>query len=112
VLVGDFNISLTKLDCHPRLRTEEPHALARKEFNDVFIPTLKVVDIYRQLHGDEPAYSWFAKGKPHRSDCARVDFALVDEKLADDVLEMRYLEREDRGTSDHAPFRLEMGIRP
>ena len=45
VLIGDFNISLTKQDCLPRLRTEYPHSLARKEFNEKFIPGLKVVDI-------------------------------------------------------------------
>ncbi len=32
VLVGDFNISLGQRDCHPRLRTEYPHGLARSEF--------------------------------------------------------------------------------
>lgn len=38
ILVGDFNISLTKLDCYPRLRTTFPHAQGRKEFIEHFMP--------------------------------------------------------------------------
>jgi exonuclease III len=57
VCIGDFNISLEKRDCHPRLRTEEPHAQARKEFNEQFIPSLEVIDIFRELHGDKHSYS-------------------------------------------------------
>jgi exodeoxyribonuclease-3 len=57
VMVGDWNISLEARDCFPRLRTEEPHAQARKEFNEVFMPTLDVVDIFRAKHGDKRSYS-------------------------------------------------------
>ena len=107
VLVGDFNISLTELDCIPRLRTEYPHSLARREFTDTFIPVLDVVDVYRILHGDQPAFSWFAKGKPQGADAARVDYALVERPLVDHVVESMYLEApQERAHSDHAPFVL------
>ncbi|KZT12462.1 uncharacterized protein LAESUDRAFT_688987 [Laetiporus sulphureus 93-53] len=107
VLTGDFNISLTKRDCVPRLRTEHPHSLARKEFNDEFIPGLDLVDVYRALHGDRPAFSWFAKGKPQGADCARVDYALVERSLMDSVVDSTYFEDStERGHSDHAPFIL------
>lgn len=107
VLVGDFNISLTERDCIPRLRTEYPHSLARKEFTDTFIPALDVVDVYRTLHGDRPAFSWFAKGKPQGADAARVDYALVERPLIDHVVESMYLEDlQERAHSDHAPFVL------
>ena len=43
VLIGDFNISLGKRDCHPRLRTEYPHGLARSEFREQFFPGVGVV---------------------------------------------------------------------
>ncbi|CCM01599.1 uncharacterized protein FIBRA_03659 [Fibroporia radiculosa] len=107
VLIGDFNISLTKRDCVPRLRTEYPHSLARKEFQEGFIPSLDLVDVYRILHGTQPAFSWFAKGKPQGADCARVDYALVERSLLSRVVETRYLEdSKERAHSDHAPVML------
>ena len=57
VMVGDWNISREKRDCFPRLRTEEPHAMARQEFNEIFMPTLGVVDVFREIHGDKRSYS-------------------------------------------------------
>lgn len=66
VLIGDFNISLQKRDCFPRLRTEEPHAQARKEFNEDFIPPLGLLDIFREIHGDKRSYSVSASTvQPH-----------------------------------------------
>ncbi|PSS05424.1 hypothetical protein PHLCEN_2v3913 [Hermanssonia centrifuga] len=107
VLIGDFNISLAKPDCFPRLRTEYPHALARKEFNEKFMPGANVVDIFRHLHGDKRSFSWFAKGKPQGQDCARVDYALVERTLVDRVAGIEYLEDpKERAHSDHAPVLL------
>ncbi|KAI0347284.1 DNase I-like protein [Trametopsis cervina] len=107
VLIGDFNISLEKEDCHPCLRAEYPHTLARKEFNEKFIPGINVVDIFRDRHGDRRAYSWFAKGKPQGTDCARVDYALVERSLVEKVEEIEYLEDpSERAHSDHAPILL------
>lgn len=109
ILIGDFNISLTKRDCIPRLRTEYPHALARKEFNEQFIPQAAVVDIFRERHGDKNEFSWFAKGKPQGTDCARVDYALVDRRLIGNVVESAYLEDpQERAHSDHAPVLLRL----
>ena len=109
VLIGDFNISLTKMDCHPRLRIEYPHGLARKEFTEQFIPTVGVVDIFRELYPDVKAYSWFAKGKPRGADCARVDYALVENSLRENVVDIAYLEDpQERAHSDHSPLILTM----
>ncbi|OJT03782.1 hypothetical protein TRAPUB_5604 [Trametes pubescens] len=109
VLIGDFNISLTKRDCFPRLRTEYPHGLARAEFREQFIPGLDVVDVFRELHPQTRAYSWFAKGKPQGKDCARVDYALVESGLRENVVDITYLEDPaERGQSDHAPLLLIM----
>ena len=73
----------------------------------MFIPVLDVVDVYRTLHGDQPAFSWFAKGKPQGADAARVDYALVQRPLVDHVVESVYLEEpQERAHSDHAPFVL------
>ncbi|KZO96267.1 DNase I-like protein [Calocera viscosa TUFC12733] len=113
VLIGDFNISLTKLDCYPRLRTEAPHGLARKQFNEMFIPQAGLVDVYRHVHGEKKAFSWFAKGKPLGKDCARVDYALVDRRLVDGegreerVVETGYGGRSE-GKSDHGIVWLDL----
>lgn len=107
ILIGDFNISLTKQDCVPRLRTEYPHSLARKEFNEKFILGLNVVDIFREVHGDKKGFSWFARGVPQGKDCARVDYALVERTLVDRVVQTEYLEDpKERAHSDHAPVLL------
>jgi exonuclease III len=110
ILIGDFNISLTKLDCHPRLRTEYPHNIARQQFIEEIMPGMGVVDVWREVHGPEAkGYSWFAVGKPFRSDAARVDYALVSEEAVRRVTSVEYLERM-QGGSDHCPLLLRYKI--
>jgi exodeoxyribonuclease-3 len=106
VLAGDWNVSRTKLDTHPRLRTEEPHALARAAFNDVFMPSLDVVDAFRELHPDARKYTWF-NPRARRLDAARVDFILVSRSLLARVVEADIDESvEARLGSDPAPSRV------
>lgn len=106
VLIGDWNVSRTKLDTHPRLRTEEPHATARAVFNDVFLPSLDLVDAFRELHPAAKKYTWFRRSA-RALDAARVDFALVSRSLLARVLEADVDERpEARLASDHAPLSL------
>lgn len=62
LLLGDCNVSRTKLDAVPRLRTEEPHATARAAFNEVFIPSLDVVEVFRELHPTAKKYTWHRRG--------------------------------------------------
>ena len=106
VLVGDWNISRAAIDTHPRLRTEEPHARARRELNDEIIPALDVVDAFRALHPTTKKYTWF-NNHARRLDAARVDYALVSRALdveAADIDETRA----HRFGSDHAPLWLEL----
>jgi exodeoxyribonuclease III len=105
VLVGDWNISRSAIDTHPRLRTEEPHALARKLFNEQFIPGLDVVDVFRHLHPEARKYTWFRRSRT--LDAARVDFALVSSTLLPNVVDADIREDERFG-SDHAPITLEL----
>jgi exodeoxyribonuclease-3 len=110
VLVGDWNISRAAIDTHPRLRTEEPHATARRELNDVILPRLDVVDIWRERHPDARKYTWFNKSA-RRLDAARVDYALVSRALADDVVGCDIVDdRAARFGSDHAPLWLTLRI--
>jgi exodeoxyribonuclease III len=104
IAIGDWNISRAKIDIHPRLRTEEPHATARKQFNEVFILTLGLVDVFRHLHPDAKKYTWFRRNA-RTLDAARVDYALISESLLPRVREADIRE-DDRFGSDHAPVIL------
>lgn len=108
VLVGDWNISRAAIDTHPRLRTEEPHARARRELNDEIIPALDVVDAFRALHPTAKKYTWFNQ-HARRLDAARVDYALVSRTLtvtAADIDETRA----HRFGSDHAPLWISIDV--
>jgi exodeoxyribonuclease III len=110
VLMGDWNISRTAQDTHPRLRTELPHALARAMFNDTFMPALDLADAFREHHPEAHAYTWFNRLTPAgRLDAARVDFALVSRALVQRVAEASILDDPlMRFHSDHAPVRLRL----
>lgn len=113
VIIGDFNVSRTKLDVHPRLRTEGPHALARKELGEIVIPALDAVDVFRELHPRAKKYTWFEKRAAAlgRLDAARVDFALVSRGLAPRVTEADIdEEKANRFGSDHAPLWIEVDV--
>jgi exodeoxyribonuclease III len=101
IIIGDINISPTKMDSFPRLRTEASHTLARSEFNEIIKPTLGVVDIFRHLHPNEKKYTWYNKiGK----DAARVDYALVSGSLLEKVEEADIKAKQESFNSDHVPL--------
>lgn len=109
VLIGDWNISQTGQDTVPRLRTEEPHALARREFADEFVAPLRLVDVFRHRQPTARQYTWF-NPRAHRLDAARVDFALVSEQLVARATEVSIDAPEaTRTVSDHVPIRLSLG---
>lgn len=116
VLMGDFNISRSHQDAHPRLRLQPEHVLSREHFNDEVMPGMGVVDVYREGAGpDGRAYSWFSYGRPTGEDCYRVDFALADKHLYEGgKVKMEYLAqvKDSRGDvySDHAPMKLELDL--
>lgn len=107
VVIGDFNISRAKIDVHPRLRTEEPHALARAQLNDEIMPALDVVDIFRELHPAAKKYTWFNR-RARRLDAARVDYALISRALVPRVVAADVDELPPHG--DHAPLWLTLDI--
>jgi len=108
LLAGDWNVSRARIDITPRLRTEEPHATARRRFNEEFMPMLDVVDVFRERHPDARAYTWFNR-RSRRLDAARVDYVLVSRSLAPRVVAATI---EDdpalRAHSDHAPVAIEL----
>jgi len=106
VLAGDWNVSRSARDTHPRLRTEEPHARARAELN-AKMTERGFVDIWRERHPELRAYSWF-NPRARRLDAARVDYILVSADLVQRVHAADILGR--LPWSDHAPVRLEFRL--
>ena len=104
ILAGDWNVSRSTLDTHPRLRTEEPHARARAELN-ARLDHEGFVDIWRERHPNERAYTWFNR-RARGLDAARVDYVLVSADLGPRVRAAEILER--LPWSDHAPVVLEL----
>lgn len=104
ILVGDWNVSRTAQDTHPRLRTEEPHARARSEL-ETRMAAEGFVDIWRERHPTERAYTWFNR-RTRGLDAARVDYALVSSDLVRRVRAAEILSL--LPSSDHAPVALEL----
>jgi exodeoxyribonuclease-3 len=104
ILAGDWNVSRSAHDTHPRLRTEEPHALARAEL-DAHMAAAGFVDIWRERHPRERAYTWFNR-RARGLDAARVDFILVSDDLAPKVHAAEILDL--LPWSDHAPLTLSL----
>ena len=117
VLAGDFNVARSVLDSHPFLRTAEPHARNRNDFNDKFIEGeqgLGAIDTFRQLHGNERRYTYYPRGKPWGSGCDRVDLILMSRALVDPDVDkdkkMGLIEADicdteaERASSDHVPL--------
>jgi exodeoxyribonuclease-3 len=106
-LIGEWNVSRARLDTWPRLRTEEPHATARRTFNADFIGALSLVDAFRHLHPHARKYTWFNRRARNHLDAARVDFALVSASILPRIVEAGIDESPAaRGASDHAPLWL------
>ena len=103
LMAGDWNVSRTAQDTQPRLRTEEPHARARAEFN-ARIADEGFVDIWRERHPTERAYTWFNR-RARGLDAARVDYVLVSSDLAVRVRAAEILDV--LPWSDHAPVIVE-----
>ena len=104
IIAGDWNVSRTAQDTHPRLRTESPHALARAELNDR-LDAEGFVDVWRAHHPATRAYSWF-NPRSRGLDAARVDYVVVSADLAPRVRAASILDR--LPWSDHAPVNVEL----
>ena len=104
ILAGDWNVTRTALDTHPRLRTEGPHALARAELN-AHLEATGFVDIWRHLYPDDRGYTWF-NPRARTLDAARVDYIVVSPDLISRVHAAEILPR--HRWSDHAPLSVEI----
>lgn len=108
IMAGDWNVSRSAIDTHPRLRTEPPHAQARAELNQ-HIAASGLVDAYRHCRPDERGYTWFNPRVRDRLDAARVDYILVSASLVPAIRDAAILPAPPGypGT-DHVPIALEL----
>jgi len=110
VLIGDWNVSRARIDVTPRLRTEPPHAAARRQLNDIFMPSLHLVDVFREFRPDERAYTWISKRRRNTLDAARVDYALVEQSLVPQVTSAGIAAEAPASGSDHLPLWVELDL--
>lgn len=102
VMAGDWNVSRSKLDTHPRLRTEPPHAQARAEL-EALLDQTGFVDIWRARNPDATGYTWF-NPRARWLDAARVDYVLVSKALVPQVRDAAICDKQP--WSDHRPISL------
>ncbi len=110
VLAGDWNVSRSAVDTHPRLRTEPPHAQARAELNQ-HIAGGGLVDAYRHCRPDERGYTWFNPRARNHLDAARVDYILVSASLVPAIRDATILPAPPGyPATDHVPIALELEL--
>ena len=113
VVAGDINISRSRIDSFPSLRTGEEHVRNRADFEEKFIQGLGLVDTFRLVNGEERKFSYRPRNKPWGDGGDRVDMVLVTKGVGvqSRVKEADILDQEDeRGPSDHLPLFVELDV--
>jgi exodeoxyribonuclease-3 len=105
VLCGDFNVTRTDTDVHPKER--KPHAMGQLPEERALIERLlghDLVDVQRGLHPhDTELFTWWApwRNMKQRNIGWRLDYVMVSGALASRASSCRVLR--EFGTSDHGP---------
>jgi exodeoxyribonuclease III len=113
VVAGDFNVCPTDLDVYdPAAFVGSTHVTPAERERFRALLDAGTVDAYRELHADEPGFTWwdYRQGHFHRKLGLRIDAHLVSKPLAGRI-EACGIDRNFRkGTkpSDHAPLLLEL----
>ncbi len=117
VLCGDFNVCPAGIDSwnEPALHGSIFHTdEERARFRDLL--ELGLHDAYRELHPNEPAFSWwdYRGGAFHRGQGLRIDFLLtsrsVRQRLRSIEIDRDYRKKKEGLTpSDHAPVFADLG---
>jgi exodeoxyribonuclease-3 len=113
VIAGDFNVCPTDLDVYdPAAFAGETHVTPEERERLERALAHGLVDAYRQLHPDEPGFTWwdYRAGNFHKGLGLRIDLTLVSEDLAGRVRECGIDRNYRKGPkpSDHAPLLLEL----
>ncbi len=116
IIGGDFNVVHRDLDSHDpeRLRGQIFHTAAERERIDALLD-LGLVDLYRELNPEGPAFSWwdYRGGGFHRNLGLRIDLLLASRALVERAervwTDRDYRKKKDGETaSDHAPVVVDL----
>lgn len=113
VVAGDFNVCPTDLDVYdPAAFVGATHVTEPERERFRALLAAGVVDAFRELHPDEPGFTWwdYRQGHFHRKLGLRIDAHLVSASLAGRVVACG-IDRDFRKgpkPSDHAPLLLEL----
>ena len=109
LVAGDFNISRSRNDSFPQLRTGEEHVRNRADFERRFMTGLGMLDTFRLLNGDKQKYTYRPPNKPWGAGGDRVDLILATKGLEGRITKADILDSEaERGPSDHVPHFVEL----
>ena len=109
VVAGDFNVCPTDLDVYdPAAFVGSTHVTPAERERFAALLDAGVVDAFRELHPDEPGFTWwdYRQGHFHRKMGLRIDAVLLSPPLAE-RLESCGIDRNYRKgpkPSDHAPL--------
>ncbi len=109
VVAGDFNVCPTELDVYdPAAFVGATHVTPPERERFQALLDAGTVDAFRQLHPDEPGFTWwdYRQGHFHRRMGLRIDAFLLSQPLAADLIECRIDRsfRKGQRPSDHAPL--------
>jgi exodeoxyribonuclease-3 len=113
VVAGDFNVCPTDRDVYdPAAFVGATHVTAPERERFAALLDAGVVDAFRELHPDEPGFTWwdYRRGHFHRKMGLRIDAHLVSPPLAGRIAACGIDRDFRKGTkpSDHAPLLLEL----
>lgn len=109
IVAGDFNVARDYIDVYPEnIRNIENPPGFRSEERDGLNTLLDLgfIDVFRELHPTERAYSWWSNRLNKRDEDRgwRIDYFLVSNKLLRKIKSCKI--RADISGSDHAPIEL------
>jgi exodeoxyribonuclease III len=112
IVAGDVNVCLTDLDVHSPGLVGTTHITEAERSRMRAVLDAGVVDAFRQLHPDEPGYTWwdYRAGHFHKGIGLRLDLVMLSPDLAARLASCGI----DRGfrkgpkPSDHAPLLAEL----
>ncbi len=112
VLAGDMNVALTDLDVYdPAAFLGSTHVTEAERAALSALQGAGLRDAFRQLHPDEPGFTWwdYRAGHFHKGLGLRIDLALLSPSLAERVTRCGIERPYRKGTkpSDHAPLVVE-----
>ncbi len=113
IVAGDMNVAPADVDVYdPAAFVGSTHVTPEERVAIEAILGAGLVDAYRELHPDEPGFTWwdYRQGHFHRKLGMRIDLVLVSDRLRASVarcgIDRNY--RKGPKPSDHAPLLLDL----